>query len=126
MNPPVAELLAASAAVTALVGTGPVRIFEDVAPQNTARPYIVWRVVYGTPENYLGQPPGIDYCRVQIDCYGEHAAQAREVALAVRNALQPHATEIGRNPNVADPETGLRSYSFDWGFWTHRESASSS
>lgn len=127
MRPPVPEYLLASTEVAALVGTNPVRIFRDVAPQDTARPYVVWSVIFGAAENYLAQRPGIDNFRVQIDCWGDDEAQVEDLARAVRDALEgQRVVMIGINSALPDFETSLRRYSFDWSFWVDREPLSSS
>lgn len=117
MIPPVYPTLMAAPAVTALVGD---RILRKVAPQNTPRPYIVWRVVFGLPANYVGEAPGIDNFRAQVDCIADTDVQCRALAEAVQAALQPHAVELGVNIDEQDEETGLHRYSVDWSFWTPR------
>ena len=59
--PPVFTIAAAEPAVTALLGTSPVRMYPaGKAPQGVGKPYATYQLVYGTPENYLGDVPDID------------------------------------------------------------------
>ena len=39
---PVVPTLKLASAVTALLGTNPLRVFEDIAPHKTPYPYAVW------------------------------------------------------------------------------------
>jgi hypothetical protein len=115
MLPPVYALLSAAPAVTALVAD---RIERNRAAENTQAPYIVWRVIRGTPHNYVGDVTSIDGVRVQIDCWGK-PAEAQAVAKAVRAALQPHAVEVGFFDDE-DPDVKLTRFCSDWRFQTPR------
>src|SRR5690606_39848770 len=57
-TPPIFRLCAAAAGVKALLGTAPVRLFLfGEAPEGVQKPYAVWQVVGGSPENYLAGRP---------------------------------------------------------------------
>ncbi|WP_440221832.1 tail completion protein gp17 [Dokdonella sp. MW10] len=120
MIPPVFPILSAYAPVAALVGSNPVRIFESVAPDKTPRDYIVWNLIFGTPENYIGEPPAIDNIRTQIDCVSDTSPGVKALADHVRRGLDPHAVCVSFNQFTKDPATGLWLYSFDWSFWVRR------
>lgn len=126
MTHPVPALLGSAPAVLALVGTSPVRIYRGTAPQTTPRPYLTWRTVYASPQNYIGERPSIDNDRSQLDCWADTEDEVDELARVVRQVLEPHGYELGVNLDEKDPETGLRRVSFDWSFWTPRETPSSS
>lgn len=124
MFPPVYPAVAASPACVALLksGTGPVRFyqfgFNEDQPQTF--PYAVWQRTGGAPENYLGQTPGIDSFSVQIDVYAKSADQARTVAAALRDALEPVAhitTWLGES---RDPDTKNYRFTFLMDWWTPR------
>jgi hypothetical protein len=91
------------------------------APQNEVRPYAVWQVVYGNPDNSLSCVPKEDLYGVQFDCYAKTASDAREVAEVLRDAY-----EASYNPVTAwngedwEPATGLWRVSFIVEFWTRR------
>lgn len=125
MTHPVPALLGHDASVQALVGTNPVRIYRGTAPLNTARPYLTWRTVFASPQNYLSERPAIDGDRTQLDCWADTEDAVDELARVVRHALEPHGYELGVNIDEKDPETGLRRISFDWSFWITREPGSS-
>lgn len=121
MYPPIFQVISASTAVTDLLGTNPVRfwLFGE-APQNPGLPYVVWQTAYGAPENYLGGVPDIDHLGVQIDVYASTASVVRQVAAAVRDAIEPRAYVVGWRGEGLDPETKLYNLSFDAEFFVSR------
>ena len=126
--PPVFTLLAAAPAVTALVGTNPVRVFPGgVIPQAAAMPAISWLVVSGVPENMLGERTVVDNQRVQIDCWALDFNAVQTLFEAVRTALEANAYLIGINDPEGissdtqfDPDTKRYRMSTDWSFWVGR------
>lgn len=121
MNPPIFQVCAAVPAVTALLGSGPTRLFPfGEAPQGVALPYAVWQTITGLPENYLGQAPDIDQFTIQVDVYADRGSTAREVAAALRDAIEPHAYVVSWNGESTDPDTGHKRYGFDVTWHVHR------
>lgn len=122
MFPPVYTLLQASAAVRDLLGARPRLYRHGEAPQNEERPYAVWLIVSGIPENSLSEPPSIDRATVQIDCYSRTDAAVLDVAQAIRDQMETvtHMT-AWRNP-PRDPTTRLYRISFDFDYWLPRDS----
>lgn len=125
MFPPVFSLLttgAAGTAVKAIVGSNPPQIWEDVVPQqhSTARPYIVWSIVGGLPENYLDQVPTMDSGRVRIGVWSESVTERRTLANAVIAAIEPSAHMVGIPVGTYEPETQLYGYWIDFQFWVAR------
>lgn len=121
MTPPIFSVVAASGAVTALIGNSPVRFFLfGEAPQAIQTPYCVWQTVFGAPENFLGQVPDLDSWSTQIDVYADTASSARTVAEAVRDALEPVAYVTSWNGESRDTATKRYRYSFDVAFITPR------
>lgn len=121
MTPPIFQICAAAPAVTALLGTAPTRLFPfGEAPQGVALPYAVWQTISGLPENYLGQTPDIDSYTIQIDVYANTVAQARNVAEALRDAIELNAHVTRWGGDGTDPDTGHKRYSFDVDWFVHR------
>ena len=123
MNPPVFAALNVNA-VRAFVGTNPVRIYPNGrAPQNVARPYIVWQIVGGSPVNNLSDTPDMDNSRVRVWCYCSEtagSAAARNLATAVRNALEA-VTHVTFGPvDDAEQESELLVWIMDAEFWDAR------
>lgn len=121
MYPPVFQLASASAAVKSLIGTNPVRLWPfGAAPTEPTAPYALWQIVYGAPENYLNQRPDIDGFGVQVDAYATTVTAARNVAKAIRDALEPSAHVTAYNGEDRDDPTGLYRVSFTVEFLTPR------
>lgn len=121
MYPPIFATCAAAPAVTALLGTSPVRIYPfGEAPQAGPYPYAAWQTVGGAPENYLGDRPDLDSYTLQVDVYADTAASARAVAEALRDAIEPHAYITRWGGESKDPSTGRYRISFDVDWLTHR------
>jgi hypothetical protein len=123
VNPPVFAALNVTA-VRNFVGTNPVRVYPNGrAPQNVQRPYITWQIVGGSPVNNLSDNPDMDESRVRVWCYSEEtagSAAARNLATAVRNALEA-VTHVTFGPtDEADQEPGLLVWIMDADFWDDR------
>ena len=122
MTPPIFQT-ANVPAVQALLksGNGPLRFYAwGLAPQNVEKPYAVWRQVYGTPENYLGDRPDIDNAGLQIDCYADSSSVARSVGEAIQYAIELSAYVVSGPREDRDPETMNYVFSFDTEWWTPR------
>lgn len=125
MQPPVFSLLTTGApgtAVKAIVGTSPPMIWEDVVPQEFAlrRPYIVWSIIGGTPENYLDQVPTMDSGRVRIGVWSLSPTERRTLMAAVRTAIEPSAHMVGIPVGTYEEDTKLYGYWMDFQFWVAR------
>lgn len=123
MFPPIFSIAAANAAVKAALGDDPVRLFAfDEAPQETEKPYAVWQVYAGSPENYLGDTPDMDRTVLQVDVYGEKSnpGSVLTAARALRDALEPHAHITAWRGTTTDKDTGNKRLSFDVEFFTAR------
>jgi len=121
MYPPIFATCAAVPAVTALIGTSPVRLYPfGDAPQAVAMPYVTWQLVSGIPENYISQTPDIDRFGLQIDCWANTASAARSVAMALRDAIEPHAHIVAWRGESRDNDTLHYRYSFDVDWFVSR------
>lgn len=117
MIPPVQATLTGSPDVVAIAGT---RISQTVAPQDQARPYIVWTLISGVPQNNLSDRPERDDQRIQIDCYSADQSQARALCKAARDAIETE-THIVLGPWTAfEDDTNLFRWSFDAEYWSPR------
>jgi hypothetical protein len=84
-----------------------------LAPQTVALPYAVWQVVTGLPENYINQVPDIDSYTIQVDVYATTATSARNVAKAIRDAIETKAHIVAWRGESKDPDTMHYRSSFD-------------
>lgn len=121
MFPPIFQVAASDPGVTALLGTGPVRLYPfGEAPEGTPLPYAVWQLVSGSPENYLAGRPDMDGFTLQVDVYAATGASARAVGAALRDSieLRAHITRWGGESK--DEATGRYRLSFDVDWLTPR------
>lgn len=103
--------------VTSLLGESPLRIYLfGLAPQRPVKPYAVWQVIGGQPENYIDESPDIDGFSLQIDVYADSVDSAREAAGAIRHAIEPHCVLTSYRGESRDSETmNYRSgFDVDW------------
>ena len=115
---PVVPTLKLASAVTALLGTNPLRVFEDIAPHKTPYPYAVWSVVTANPENNLDCPANTDHVSFQIVVYDTQQKRASEIRAAIRKALEPHCYVTNIHPNhferIADTNIFGRGFDANW------------
>jgi len=117
MIPPVYQTLMAASAVTAIAGD---RIHgSGYSTQGTTQPYVVWQVVTTAPANTLACAPDSDDIRIQVDCYATKENIAKNLATAVRNALEEPAYML-MAWNDYEKETGLFRWSMDFGWIVSR------
>ena len=121
MFPPVFAIAAADAAVKAVLGSNPVRLYPfGEAPAGVTKPYATWQTVSGDPENYLADRPDSDTFRAQIDVYADSATASRNAAKALRDALEGSGYVVSMNGESREEATKLYRYSFDWEHITPR------
>jgi len=115
MTPPIFQLCSQAADVTELLGTGAnLRLYSfGEAPEGVAKPYAVWQLVNGEPENYLAGRPDADVVTLQIDVYGTTGTTVRQVRDAIRDAIELHAYVTRWGGEGRDPATKNYRASFD-------------
>jgi hypothetical protein len=112
MIPPVYPLCARSAAVISLLDNPP-RVFPfGEATENTPRPYAVWQIVGGGPDNCLDSSADSDSYIVQVDVYGKTDISVLDAAGAVIAALEVDGYVTAYNGSARDAETKDYRYSF--------------
>jgi uncharacterized protein YggE len=125
MYAPIFEVVSADANVQSNLGVSPTRFYPfGEAPPNVDKPYAVWQLITGLPENYLNQVPDIDQFSIQVDVYATTADQARDVAQALRDAVEPHAHVIAWRGEERDLDTRNYRISFDLDWMVSRETVS--
>ena len=94
--------LAATAAVTAFIGTTPDRIHAMKLPQGAQLPAITYQVVSDVPEYDMEGEVGVSTMRVQIECHALASRRspdpyeaARQLGEAVSTALSGFTGAIG-------------------------------
>lgn len=101
------------------------RVYPDFAPDNAARPYIVYQQVGGPSPNYLEKAvPDGRGARMQVACWADTRLAASALALQVEDALvQATAFDTesaGALVATADPDTRLRGARQDFLIWAAR------
>lgn len=85
MRPPVFELLMGSPTI-AQETDGRIYAFGS-APQDVARPYVVWQILTGTPTSLLDGVPPDDQVSVQVDVYADTELSAESIFHAARDVM---------------------------------------
>ena len=120
---PIFAICSVDAGVAAVLGgTGAsCRLYPfGEAPQQTTKPYAVWQTVTGTPENYLDKIPDVDSWGIQIDAYASTVTTCRNIAEALRNAIEPYAHIVSWGGDDRDPDTNLYRVNFSVDWWVER------
>lgn len=115
MSAPIFEICSKSAGVGALLGKGvDTRLYSfGEAPEGVAKPYAVWQVISGSPENYLAGRPDADGFTLQVDVYAATGTAARKVRTAIRDAIELRAHVTRWGAEARDPATKNYRTSFD-------------
>ncbi|WP_109512781.1 DUF3168 domain-containing protein [Pseudomonas ovata] len=118
MDAPIFSVCSTDPEVTALLGAGiDCRLYSfGEAPEGTLKPYVVWSLITGSPENYLAGRPDVDGFTLQVDVYAVTGGTIGAVTKAMRDAIEPHAYIVrwgatDRDPKTKDPH---RSFDVDW------------
>ena len=119
---PVFPVLSVVDAVRAVLGTDPVRIFEDIAPDKTSYPYAVWTMITALPENNLDCPPNIDHVSFQIVVYDTNKTRASEVRKVVLIVIEQycHVTRFHPNHFERKADTNIFGRGFDANWFLDR------
>lgn len=120
--------LKASPDVVAILGGNP-RVYEHgAAPQGVVAPYVTHRAVSGIPANCLDDSPPIDKVTMMVDIWSDNAgsgsAGVKDLATAVRGALEAHGHQVDFSAG-RDFETQRYRVSMIFDFWHDRPPASS-
>lgn len=100
------------------------RVFPDVAPTDTQRPYITWQQIGGDVITQINGLPDKRNAMVQINCWAERRADANALALAVEAALVAATVFVARPVSALvadhDEDTDLRGAMQDFSIWAAR------
>jgi hypothetical protein len=125
--PPVFSVLSNTSAVTAIVGTSPVRVYPaGNIPQvaganpNANLPCVSWQSLGGAPLNVLQGAAPANHPRVQIDCWATTFDAANALGDLVQAALESHGYCVSLNGHDYENETKRYRASFDFNFFVSR------
>ncbi|MBV4531006.1 DUF3168 domain-containing protein [Pseudomonas sp. SWRI107] len=118
MEAPIFAVCSADPGVAALIGAGiDCRLYSfGEAPEKPVKPYVVWSVINGSPENYLAGRPDSDRFTLQLDVYAATADPVQAVTKALCDAIEPIAYVVRWGATDRDPKTKdcHRSFDVDW------------
>jgi hypothetical protein len=121
MYPPIYATCSDDSGVQAALGTNPCRLYPfGQSVQGGSKPYAVWQIIGGSPENYLDTIPDIDSMGVQVDVYATSVTDARAAAVALRDAIEPVAYITRWGGEMYEVETKLYRVTFDVDWFVHR------
>lgn len=112
------DLYAALSAVCA-------RVYPDVAPTNTARPYVTWQQIGGQAPSYLERAvPDKRNAEVQVNVWAATRSEANALALQIEAALTA-ATAFQSKPVGAlfathEEDLNLYGTNQDFSIWAAR------
>lgn len=99
------------------------RVFPDIAPENTPKPYITWQQVGGEPINFIDATvPSKKNARIQVNVWDLTRFGAAGLAVQVEDTLRGTAalqtTVLGAPRSIYEPDTKLKGTRQDFSFWT--------
>lgn len=109
------SVLIADSAVAAIAGS---RISPVYRSQDVPVPAVTLSNVGKSPINALNTYAGIDSNRVQADCWADTYTQARQLAEAVRNAMQTAGHLLEFEADDRDDPSGQFRVIQDFYVWT--------
>lgn len=108
--------------VSAIEGIVGGRLYPDVAPEETPRPYATYQAVGGHAINYVEPTvPGKQNARVQVSVWADTRLAASDVGKQIEDALRGclalQTTVLTARRSLYDTETSLRGCMQDFDFW---------
>lgn len=122
MTPDLFEIVAASTTCRQLLGTPPkMRFYEfGEVPQGCDKPYATWQMPSSAAVNYVNQNPDMDEQRIQVDVWALKQSTAKQVASALRTAIQDYAQETNAAQRPREATTRLFGFMLEFQFFTPR------
>ena len=103
------------------------RVFPDVAPYGTQRPYVTWQQIGGTSLTYTeGSLPDRRCAYVQVNVWADTRAEANETMLAIEQAMVSAsitgwtARPMSALQAAVDDDTEVRGAMQDFEIWAPR------
>lgn len=89
------------------------KIYEDIAPEGTKTPFIVWQTIAGQAMNDLDSPANFDSLQFQVMVYSFNNKTAQDIRSLARKAIERKAWIL--NPAISnyDPVRKLYAKGYD-------------
>lgn len=113
---PIYRLLKANSQIVNMLGD---RIYEDVAPEKTQTPYLVWSELSGVPNTSLDNITNEDDLDYQLMIYSPNEKTAYDVRTAVVKVLKDHSLIDSRIGHY-EADTRLFARGFTGSWWLNR------
>lgn len=118
-------LLKAAGAVTAIIGSNPMRCYPaGIASQNAAFqsnvPLVTFFTVFAIPENYVAHAPTMDHVRFQLNAWANTYDAALDLFNACRVALEGAGTWVDLGQDGFDDDVKRYYVLGHIEFWVHR------
>ena len=115
MIAPFYRVAKASAQVLALLGDPVPRIYPWGENNDAKRlyPYVTFKTISGSPDNYLSGLPDVDRCSLQVDVWAKSTASVEVVAKALRDAIELDCHITAWRGDGIEPATKVYRISFD-------------
>lgn len=102
-----AKLSDSASATAAIAGAGDAcRVYPEIAPANTQRPYAIVNEIATQIAATHGEAAGNRYKLIQVSCFAETAAGAKALRDAVVSDLDAQTLSNGDNPTLEDERSG--------------------
>ena len=109
---PIYQALKADANLALIINVE-AKVFEDVAPNGTHPPYVVWQTISGQANNHLDAPANFDDTQYQVMVYHTDPKHAYEIRDAVRAALELESWILNPSISQYDSKAKLHGRGFD-------------
>jgi len=124
MGAPIFEVVFKDPNVLSLLGPKILRFYDFAnKPEKPTYPYATFQNYAGSPQMFLGTLPDVDTFSLQIDIFSLSSSESRNIALAIRDAIEPHSYITRWGDQVLDDETKSFRYSFDVDWMVLRQSS---
>lgn len=119
-----------SPAVTAIIGSNPVRFYpHGQATQTTVAPYITWRPISIVPQNNISTSACVDDSRCQLSCWSDNTGtgidDVETLYAALRAAVEPYFMVLDVRVGGRDTETQRYRIDVDVQVWVDPAPSSS-
>ena len=113
---PMYKILDADPVVRSLLAN---RIHEDLAPENTATPYLVWQEISGAAENSLDCGANVDHIGFQVLVYDTNQKTAAKIRSEVCRVLEKYCV-VGERLGHFESATKIFARGFQASKWLDR------
>lgn len=86
------DFIASDTTVVAVVGT---RVYPSLAPPQAKRPFLVYTIVDGVPDQEMSAQSTLGHARIQVDCYADTYQSVAELSNDLRLACNGYRGNMG-------------------------------